>query len=540
MSQQCSHEGCNEEIFENGKCIFHCEKDTWYTETKDEKGEIVKDWSKEMNPNGKVTKFWEKIREKIGREKNDPNCKEHDFSHFIFPEFKDYKGENLETSHREEKIIENIKQEITIYKTKKDFNFWAANLDIVFKKNVIFKDAIFLGEVTFKYSKFTKDANFEFAKFLEKVTYFGVNFMEYTSFDAAEFYNDTDFSLSKFLEETNFQYITFSRNADFEYAIFFNKISFFDTIFSQKVSFKDVEFLKKVNFNYTTIKEEISFENTIFIEEASFNNADFLENTKFLETKFSNEKQTTFEATEFNTSKTKNNKKIPASVYFSNILFPDKVIFRSCDLSRASFLNSNIEKVRFDECEWGKLETKITKTKDKEKKVEICHNKYRSNKLWDEYSADKDKDDATKFRQIENIYRQLKKNFDDKKDNQTADDFYVGEMEMRKIALEKEGRFKNFGRLIFLYFYRCISYYNSRPFQASIWLIAIIIVFPFIFWLQYDFLIASQISFAGAIPLIKSPIEIKGAFWWIYSIETIISSIVWALLILSIRQKFKR
>jgi hypothetical protein len=27
---RCSHEGCEKEVFEGGKCIFHCPKDDWF------------------------------------------------------------------------------------------------------------------------------------------------------------------------------------------------------------------------------------------------------------------------------------------------------------------------------------------------------------------------------------------------------------------------------------------------------------------------------------------------------------------------------
>ncbi len=59
-------------------------------------------------------------------------------------------------------------------------------------------------------------------------------------------------------------------------------------------------------------------------------------------------------------------------IQFQNIMFPETVIFRHSNLSKVSFIDSNLEKVRFDECYW-----------DDFKKLEG------RNILWDEvYSRD--------------------------------------------------------------------------------------------------------------------------------------------------------
>ena len=61
--KKCSHQNCDLEIFENSdKCIFHCEKNSWFTLTEKNK----KIWN-EKN----VNDFWENIRKYLKyRQKN--------------------------------------------------------------------------------------------------------------------------------------------------------------------------------------------------------------------------------------------------------------------------------------------------------------------------------------------------------------------------------------------------------------------------------------------------------------------------------------
>ncbi|MCK4312260.1 MAG: hypothetical protein KAW88_05950 [Candidatus Cloacimonetes bacterium] len=73
MSEICSIIGCNYEVFEKGKCIFHCKKDDWYDEDNNGK----KDWS---NSKGKIQKFWELFIHEL---KKDEEL--HEFADIKFP-----------------------------------------------------------------------------------------------------------------------------------------------------------------------------------------------------------------------------------------------------------------------------------------------------------------------------------------------------------------------------------------------------------------------------------------------------------------------
>ncbi len=266
----------------------------------------------------------------------------------------------------------------------------------------------------------------------------------------------------------------------------------------------------------------------------------------FIQTIFSKTHQTKFENIKFK----KNSK-------FQGIIFSEKVLFKNCDLSEVSFLNSNIEKVQFDEC------TFIT---DKNKKVKEGFIARQFTKLldfrkilYDEELILKNKKATTNdFEKVETLYRQFKKNFDNKKDYQMADDFYQGEMEMRLRKFKKEKTKEKSGTMNFLKIYFYLSQFNNSFLLPILWLIIIFFLFFIIFNLTFlypnffNFSITETLyitgksmdwSFTGAIPLLSFPVEIKTltalqktAFY----LETISSTIVWASLLLSLKRKFKR
>ena len=54
MSETCSLIGCNNEVYQNAKCIFHCEKNDWFV--KNSNG--LNDWSKSSD---KIIRFWKEM-----------------------------------------------------------------------------------------------------------------------------------------------------------------------------------------------------------------------------------------------------------------------------------------------------------------------------------------------------------------------------------------------------------------------------------------------------------------------------------------------
>jgi len=318
---------------------------------------------------------------------------------------------------------------------------------------------------------------------------------------------------------------------------FLKHVNFNDSTFSGNVYFSGSTFSSNVYFFGSTFSGNVYFSNSKFLGIAYFWNLTFSGEAYFGASTFSKTHRTVFEKIKFDGFDKKTGEIIPAKI--RNIVFSEVTLFRKIDLSRVSFLDSNIEKVRFDECEWGKTKPIFEKKEIKWKKTKS------RNILWDEIEfLEKKIGDPKK---IETLNRQFKKNFDDKKNYQIADDFHVGEMEMKLLIVKKE---KKYGTYIFLWFYKYISKYNSNPFYALWWLFGIIIVFAFVYFIDLEYKTifdrlskAFQLSFTNTIIVLKSPEKIEKKL--VYGIsflyfQIIFSTAVWTLFILSLRRKFKR
>jgi len=383
---------------------------------------------------------------------------------------------------------------------------------------------------------------------------------------------ETSFKRAYFEGQSNFSNVTFSQMAFFSNARFFLESDFLGVTFLKDARFDDIIFSQGAYFHGSTFEKEscANFVQTKFMQRSGFIRTSFLGEVNFRACTFSETHQTLFEKVTFIGWDVK--KDLPTPILFTDISFPEKTIFRFCDLSRVSFKYSNIEKVRFDECTWSDV---LPEKWDDNTTEHMFTKSGARNMLWDEHAIlchteAFAKNEATKpvtseeYYHVANINRQLKKSFDDKKDYQTAEDFYVGEMEMRTEALRLEGRGKNFGKLFFLWFYRNISYYNSNPGQALFYLILLFFYLYLLYALtlfvgtEYDSVVSSlqiytdlffnyqalHFSFTSTIPFIEAPADLKDhsslVIVWLHYFQRVFSIIIWSLLVLSIHRKFKR
>ena len=523
-NKTCSHLGCQNQKFldisQNEEyCIFHCNKNDWYTENSDK----MKEWDDNL-----VKKFWKEVREKIEKEEKDEDCDSHDFSCFIFP-----KLENL--------LITRIPRVKSVY----NFDFVA----YFFKKPVDFARSKFLDDCTFENATFTKKVDFIEAKFFSTTTFFNTRFDGFTKFSNTTFHGQVDFSKAKFSEEKqtlfdNTQFLANEKNINND-------------------EDKNLSFFLKIK----SIKKRI----ILFLKKSTF---------KFKE----------------------------PNAIFENIVFPSPVVFRGCDLSYVSFWESRIHEVNFDECDFGvfyKNETTQQKIIWNEKNLE---NNFNEKKV----------SNAKKYEKVESLYRQLKRNFDDKRDFQSAEDFYVGEMEMQKQRIKEEetmsfwsiffslklilvgififlltkflmgewldiinlfhapnvnfssiiivflifGLFVSLyiaffktifesinhsGKRLLLFIYKWVSEYNSNPIRALLVLIISIFVFSGIYFIYATGDLsfwndAFKYSCTNAIPFISTPenLHLKKGLEWFGYFQKILSAGIILLFGLSLRRKFKR
>lgn len=408
--------------------------------------------------------------------------KDYDFSGYIFPIFAQT---SLFANLEKKEITENGVQK-QWYCAKNDVNFWMAGEPLLFGEKVTFLFAMFVGEAYFENTTFLGTADFEYTVFRGTASFDSTKFLSHASFESTTFRGKASFKSAKFSGNAFFQGATFAGTA---------------------------------NFGSTTFAEMVLFDNATFSEK----HMSYFRNTTF---------------------------SFPPSS-FQEILFPPTVIFKGCDLSSVSFTDANIEQARFEECKfeihWDDINTKL---------------------FWGVPAA------SELYRNAETRYRQFKKNFEEKRDWESEGDFYHHEMLMRLMKYGAERRevakampwwnptwvfvrlFRNRGKTFFLRWYKWISDFNESPVRALYWLLGTIVVscvvYLFLIKLhlaELDLEKAFSFASTGAIPLFGLPQDEDQRLYsgqyglllkWLYHGEMFFSAIVWALLILSIRQKFKR
>jgi uncharacterized protein YjbI with pentapeptide repeats len=256
---KCSQKNCDLEVFENKKCVFHCDKSEWKRKSDfiiseyDLEAEIIYFWDEK-----KVNYFWFEFKKfieiEIDLSKEDIYYR---FSAFEFPELKKdiFDGYTFRT----DLVFTNS----CIFEGNIEF------FNVIFKKEVYFDDckikgninlgkSIFEGRFTFNNMKNIKEGSFRFAKFEKKVEF------KETDCKEIDFYNVTfkdlvDFYNSNFMGKTNFERTTFKNISVLTKVIFKDDIDFKYTTFEKLAQFEETIFEKKLNLENTIIKDKINF-----------------------------------------------------------------------------------------------------------------------------------------------------------------------------------------------------------------------------------------------------------------------------------------
>ncbi|MGB6067487.1 MAG: pentapeptide repeat-containing protein [Desulfomonilaceae bacterium] len=357
----------------------------------------------------------------------------HNFQHFVFPGPANFRGE---TFHEEA-------------------NFSEAH----FTEGADFFDACF-----------AKGANFEGTNFPEGADFKGASFGRLAYFAAAEFTKSANFSCAAFAEEASFCAATFTGGANFALAGFgnvanFSCAKFNDTTEGAKV-FRDgsvtegekavfcyAKFAKWANFDEAKFGGGANFSRARFKEGATFSGAWFATSAAFVGTAFLG--RALFD------SRTENGRTIPifleTLVDFgeADIAPLDALIFRGADLQKCHFLGTDLRKAEFTAVKWPKKAGRF--------------------RVYDE--GVKLKEGQTReWAHIEQLYRQLKQNYEDRRDYERAGDFHYGEEEMRRKNPETPRRHR-----LFLALYWLVSGYGERYLRPLICAVGIVVLSAFLY-----------------------------------------------------------
>jgi hypothetical protein len=241
------------------------------------------------------------------------------------------------------------------------------------------------------------------------------------------------------------------------------------------------------NFFEAKFRENAVFSSATFAREALFVLASFEGTADFRGTRF--QERATFFETVF-----RNDATAEAGPIFSLARFerPELVTFSGTYLGQALFHSCDVSKFAFSVVRWRDREN--GKSMVFEELVDLQHTYAML------VAPPKDSLDKLNYRLIAELYQQLKKNYDDKRDYWTAGDFHYGEMEMKRLAtpqpnfltrwLKRRGiagkRFDAFRRWWHQYvglaaLYKYASEYGESYGRPALWLALLLVVFTLVY-----------------------------------------------------------
>ena len=272
------------------------------------------------------------------------------------------------------------------------------------------------------------------------------------NFVGAKFKSTAVFSGSQFNTTVSFDFVEFSGALFLDTAIFSA---------AANAEFMSTKFNEECYFNGLTSKARIKFKDCVFSLEADFRDANLQGPTSFIRSSFRR-------IARFGGESPSDGEERQLNTQFWEI-DTEKVSFRNADLRNASFYHCyNLDKAEFSTCVWNNALNR--------KRVLFDELALRGQKpKWGSEGIEAKTSNthtADAWERVENTYRDLRRNFEDRRDYAGASEFYVGEMEMRR--LRKPRRQRQLLSLEALYLH--LSTYGENWWKPLVWLIALLIL----------------------------------------------------------------
>ena len=332
----------------------------------------------------------------------------------------------------------------------------AASLSLVeFTETADFRFAKFMGAADFSLAKFKQTADFSYAEFAQAAVFAGARFTQAVCFKEGSFTEAADFSLAEFLQTADLLHVRFTQAAVFAEAKFTEKAIFSGASFAQRVNFSGARFTEAADFSKVTFGSmadlsaasflgPADFHNATFAGLANFSTTRFLGDAKFVEVHFESEcsfwlaelngiadfHHAAFDdAVEFRETIILSGKNHSPAPIFALARFntPERVVFYKTYLGRALLHNCDVSRVQFSSVQWrGRPGNEKRMVFDEV--IDTENVAAAALRTEDDYRDDRNYD------LIAELYQQLKKNYDDKRDYWTAGDFHYGEMEMKRLS----------------------------------------------------------------------------------------------------------
>ncbi len=358
----------------------------------------------------------------------------------------------------------------------------------VFTQDAYFGKATFAQGADFSGATFTEDADFRDVSFAQKADFNGATFKQSVSFARAVFAGDGNFNHVTVVQESSFSDAVFSHAAYFSNAVFTQNTRFDSTKFKQNAAFAEAKFVGRADFMCANFLGLAIFVNAHFLQDAKFLGAEFRERAVFLDAVFRGavdySTASFAESAEWHGSQflaevefryTKFSSKVPAAFYLAKFWKPEEVVFDAVDLSHVSFYNCDVSRIWFtSSTSWarvgGRKAVLVEETMTSEEAPHLG--------LWRDGNRD--------HKAIAQIYQQLKKNYDDRLDYWTANEFHFGEMEMQRLDVPREGPLLGLRRwwhakLSLVGLYRWGSNYGNSFQRPLWWLVAVLVLSSMLF-----------------------------------------------------------
>lgn len=378
-----------------------------------------------------------------------PKCLECEFSPPLEAWDQDPEGLCLlHSSHPEKDRDGTFTSIINSKMAKEDYNFAWVNFpagidfqEITFNKDVDFFYATFSGAIDFSSASFEGRVRFIAAKFTEEARFIGTKFNGPAIF-STNFYGDADFRHAFFYNIGFFNGAEFKNAASFAMARFDGAADFSTTTFMNYADFRSAKFSAGANFNQINVSTMLSFMLAIFSGNISFSEAKFAEAT-FRKATLTEKTKIYFQEIDPTYEKTLNKKKYhPLNIDFTYMQIEEgaSFFFHNFSLSLAKFAGTDLSNLHFVNVEWVSMHGR--------------------NAVYDETLLRQEKGGS--YAEIELLYRQLKSNYEGKKDFKSVGDFHYGEMDMHRMATPSRRWFSWYS------IYWALSGYGERPLKASV------------------------------------------------------------------------
>jgi uncharacterized protein YjbI with pentapeptide repeats len=320
-----------------------------------------------------------------------------------------------------------------------------------FAQEADFTEVQFEGKANFERAAFAKLANFMSAEFAKRADFSGSMFAEEASFSSATFSGRTLFHLAGFGDVAHFAhakfiYLTAIENVGESSDIGSIKVSFWHATFKKCADFEGATFGEGVNFSSAKFKEGADFSGASFGKKASFLGSTFLGRTSFVSGQEEGQTSQIFPGVEID---------------FSGVIIDplDALTIRDADLQKCKFQGTDLRKAEITNATWPKIPVRsfgITVSS--------------RNGVYDEFASPK-KDEPREWYHVERLYRELKQNYEDRRDYERACDFHYGEKEARR---KQAKRFS--GLWLWLNLYKWVAGYGERWGLPLLWAAIVLLI----------------------------------------------------------------